>query len=262
MVRAAVWVASLATAAGASGVTVCNQQPVSGGGVARSSQLWQDPGPNGNDLNSDAVCWADFTIAAPTSIERIEWWGTGAAELGFRIEFWPQDPGTIAYQPYGVFYYGGNDSIEPTARFDTTSYSTEPGPGGILHHVINLTTPVMLSANDPGNPRWFIAIIGLTRQVYATWNWSQGTGTGHTFQFNRGEGPRFRSLGDGRALVLSGSAVCPADFNASGAVTVQDIFDFLMAYFAGAPEADINRSGSISVQDVFDFLAAYFTGCP
>ena len=28
---------------------------------------------------------------------------------------------------------------------------------------------------------------------------------------------------------------CPADFNQSGAVSVQDIFDFLAAYFVGCP---------------------------
>jgi len=54
---------------------------------------------------------------------------------------------------------------------------------------------------------------------------------------------------------------CPGDFNASGAVSVQDIFDFLAAYFAGDPAADINNSGSVTVQDIFDFLAAYFTAC-
>jgi hypothetical protein len=31
------------------------------------------------------------------------------------------------------------------------------------------------------------------------------------------------------------SACCPADFNNSGAASVQDIFDFLAAYFAGCP---------------------------
>jgi hypothetical protein len=55
---------------------------------------------------------------------------------------------------------------------------------------------------------------------------------------------------------------CVADFNNSGAATVQDIFDFLAGYFAGDPRADVNRSGSLSVQDIFDFLAAYFEGCP
>jgi len=54
---------------------------------------------------------------------------------------------------------------------------------------------------------------------------------------------------------------CRADFNNSGTVTVQDIFDFLAAYFAGSPAADFNSSGTVTVQDIFDFLAAYFAGC-
>ena len=54
---------------------------------------------------------------------------------------------------------------------------------------------------------------------------------------------------------------CPADFNGSGTVTVQDIFDFLAAWFASTPSADFNHSGTISVQDIFDFLAAWFAGC-
>ncbi len=28
------------------------------------------------------------------------------------------------------------------------------------------------------------------------------------------------------------------------------------------PSADFNASGSLQVQDIFDFLAAWFTGCP
>lgn len=38
----------------------------------------------------------------------------------------------------------------------------------------------------------------------------------------------------GWAMFVNGQ-LCPADFNQSGAVTVQDIFDFLGAYFAGCP---------------------------
>jgi hypothetical protein len=55
--------------------------------------------------------------------------------------------------------------------------------------------------------------------------------------------------------------VCPADFNGSGMSSVQDLFDFLAAFYALDPRADINGSGLISVQDIFDFLAAYFAGC-
>ena len=53
---------------------------------------------------------------------------------------------------------------------------------------------------------------------------------------------------------------CPADFNHSGALEVQDIFDFLGAWFAGLPSANFN-GGILSVQDIFDFLASWFGGC-
>jgi len=55
--------------------------------------------------------------------------------------------------------------------------------------------------------------------------------------------------------------ICLADYNCTGTITVQDIFDFLADYFAGAPKADVNGSGTLTVQDIFDFLSAYFSGC-
>jgi hypothetical protein len=44
-------------------------------------------------------------------------------------------------------------------------------------------------------------------------------------------------MGDGTSCVCAGGGnpCCPADFNGSGLVSVQDIFDFLAAYFAGCP---------------------------
>lgn len=56
--------------------------------------------------------------------------------------------------------------------------------------------------------------------------------------------------------------ICIADFNCSGTISSQDIFDFLGAYFAGNAAADVNGSGSITSQDIFDFLGSYFAGCP
>ncbi len=55
---------------------------------------------------------------------------------------------------------------------------------------------------------------------------------------------------------------CPADFNGVGGLTVQDIFDYLTAYFSADPRADFNGAGGITVQDIFDYLSAYFSGCP
>ena len=65
-----------------------------------------------------------------------------------------------------------------------------------------------------------------------------------------------------------------ADFNGIGGVTVQDVFDFIAAWFAtcvptGTPpalpcgcmgNADFNRDGTLAVQDIFDFLTAWFAG--
>jgi len=73
------------------------------------------------------------------------------------------------------------------------------------------------------------------------------------------------------SFTISGTPPCAADFNGSGAASVQDIFDFLAAWFSQctatgpAPcqfgSADFNHSGTVTVQDLFDFLAAWFAGC-
>ncbi len=69
------------------------------------------------------------------------------------------------------------------------------------------------------------------------------------------------AFGSPHALVRMRLA-CPADFNLDGAVSVQDIFDYLAAYFGGLSSANFNCVGGVTVQDIFDYLAAYFTPCP
>jgi hypothetical protein len=57
------------------------------------------------------------------------------------------------------------------------------------------------------------------------------------------------------------SFVCMADFDGSGTLSVQDIFGFINAWFAGNLAADTNASGSLTVQDIFEYLTAWFSGC-
>jgi len=54
---------------------------------------------------------------------------------------------------------------------------------------------------------------------------------------------------------------CRADFNGTGGITIQDLFDYLTAWFAQTPSADFNGIGGITLQDLFDFLAAWFARC-
>jgi hypothetical protein len=73
--------------------------------------------------------------------------------------------------------------------------------------------------------------------------------------------------GDGFTLVggfevaFAGPPPCNADFNHDGAVTSQDFFDYLNAFFGNLPAADFNADGSVNSQDFFDFLTAFFSGC-
>jgi len=59
---------------------------------------------------------------------------------------------------------------------------------------------------------------------------------------------------------LCPAPACACDWNGVGGLSVQDIFDFLASYFAGA--GDFNGAGGTTVQDIFDFLGCYFGGCP
>jgi hypothetical protein len=60
---------------------------------------------------------------------------------------------------------------------------------------------------------------------------------------------------------LSIRPVCAPDYNCSGTLEVQDIFDYLNAWFAGEIESDFDGNGTVEVQDIFDFLNAWFAGC-
>jgi hypothetical protein len=64
-----------------------------------------------------------------------------------------------------------------------------------------------------------------------------------------------------RASEAATLTICIADFNCVGGVGLQDLFDYLRAWFAQDPTADVNGYGSVSLQDLFDFLGAWFAGC-
>jgi hypothetical protein len=64
------------------------------------------------------------------------------------------------------------------------------------------------------------------------------------------------------ADLRGGVVICRGDFNHSGNVSVQDIFDYLGAFFSDDPLADFDGQSGVTLQDLFDYLTAFFTGCP
>lgn len=75
---------------------------------------------------------------------------------------------------------------------------------------------------------------------------------------------RLRGGGGMRSIALRDMALirrCPADFNGDSAVTSQDYFDFIRAFFGGDLSADVNGDNAVTSQDYFDFIRAFFGGC-
>ncbi len=62
---------------------------------------------------------------------------------------------------------------------------------------------------------------------------------------------------------VNNTPCCYADFNKAAGVTVQDIFDYLNAWFTGSPYCKVAGNGTDgpAVQDIFSFLNAWFSGC-
>jgi hypothetical protein len=85
--------------------------------------------------------------------------------------------------------------------------------------------------------------------AFAGWSGAGCTGTGDCVTTVLG------------ATSVTAAFTCRADFDGSGGTTVQDIFNFLSAWFNGDPRSDFNGVNGINVQDIFDFLAAWFAGC-
>ena len=64
-----------------------------------------------------------------------------------------------------------------------------------------------------------------------------------------------------QAANITFTVVCIADFNANGALTIDDLFLFINAYFLGSLDADMNASNSVTIDDLFLYFNYYFLGC-
>lgn len=75
-------------------------------------------------------------------------------------------------------------------------------------------------------------------------------------------GSRTGARGAGELRITQPGIGCPCDWNRTGGLTLQDLFDFLSDWFAGA--ADFNGSGQTTIDDLFGYLGCYLerpAGC-
>lgn len=76
-------------------------------------------------------------------------------------------------------------------------------------------------------------------------------------------GPNTIYAGDNTTCNPSGNFTTPcclADFNRVGGITIQDLLDFVAAYFQGDLSADFNGTGNLTPEDIFAYMAVYFAG--
>lgn len=63
----------------------------------------------------------------------------------------------------------------------------------------------------------------------------------------------------GTMTIQANPPVCGADWNGDGSVTVEDLFNFLVAWFSH--NVDLTGEGDTTVEDLFQFLQLWFRGC-
>lgn len=179
----------------------------------------QDPGSAAGTLQAEATPNTyTFTIPVSTTI-------TGAAS--FNGSPLPIDPQVTPIIFTGTITVNGSSA---TVVSDLT-INLNPPAG---------TTPVDLPPTPITTPAGSALCAGLNLILDLTLSSTQFT------------------VGSTATLNASGTRVaCPCDWNHTGGITVQDIFDFLNSYFAGS--GDFNGADGTTVQDIFDFLMCYFS---
>jgi hypothetical protein len=239
---------------------------------------------------------AVFPAAAPKKFAGIVWdsgiaWGTwfsAAPEHIHGINFLPITPGS--------FYLGARpDSIMKSWNIMTAARGGPPTLWQSVHYsTLALANPAQasawLTANPGFNPdggdsktqmvQWIrsLGVLGtIDTTVHADTPYYAvftNAGSRRHIAWNPGTAQRTVRFSDGYTLCVAPGATmyspaskpattcpCRADFNTTGSVTLQDIFDFLAAWFSHDTRSDTNADSAITVQDIFDFLALWFAGC-
>lgn len=165
-------------------------------------------------------------------------------------------PSMVGRYLYGQCGYGGsNPKLGSFAIAD-------PMGTAMLHAAesVNVLAAAFTFGEDAAGEVYVGGSSGLYRMIPLEGTTTDCNGNGRADNCEIADGSTPDVNGDG--LPDSCTAACPADFDASGALGVGDIFRFLGLWFAQSPLSDFNADAAVSLQDLFDFLSAYFDGCP
>ncbi|MBY0262431.1 MAG: hypothetical protein K2Q20_08815, partial [Phycisphaerales bacterium] len=145
----------------------------------------------------------------------------------------------------------------------TSIFETVAGPdNGVPADFFSAGRRVLFNAVSPGTGQELWTSDGTpagTRLLADLWPGPLGSVPGSFF--TRAGRVYFFASTPGTGSELHSVSACPADFAGDGAATVEDIFQFLTAWFAGGPGTDVDGDGSRTVTDIFAFLSAWFAGC-
>jgi hypothetical protein len=224
------------------------------GDTATAGQ-WTRGDPNGStaqpeDDHSNVGAQCFFTgqaaVGAAPGTNDVDGGKTTLVSPVFDLSSLPASP-TVAYWRW----YSNSGGAAPGADVFTVDVSSDGGANWI-----NLETVGPSGAGTTGG--WVLAEFNLTGRIALT--------NAVQFRFIADDAADASlieaAIDDFEIRFNTCREVCRGDFNADRRHTVQDIFDYLNAYFSLDPAADYNADAEVSLQDVFVFLNGWFGPCP
>jgi hypothetical protein len=187
-----------------------------------------------------AASWSQFAAAGGGRAFAID----QGRFFGYRRSGRYNNPAAAGWNP-SAYLAGGEPDLD-SMIFDSfggyqIGYDIDFGPTAVLHH----------------------ASSGLFEWLYSGPSWDptverpMGIWVGQNALFIVGDGGTLSA----HHAWLYKRPLCRPDADYSGTLTVNDIFVFINAWFAGNSAGNFSNDLNTNVQDIFDFLNAWLAGC-
>jgi hypothetical protein len=246
------------------------------GGVNFSNTAWT------SSFSGGFVTWNTETQAANNNANAIRWGTTynfrfdaniapsaGTATLGLWKSGSPASVDAAAQIPGCGTSAAISSQPNPTTvcTSGTAQFSIAASGASLAYAWQRESSPGVFVdlANGPTSP-WDGGYSGVAATVSGatTANLSIAANPGSSLFSTQAVNYRCRVSGACGGPVTSSAAqlsLCMADYNCTGGISVQDLFDYLAGWFASDSRADYNHDGSATVSDIFSFIGSWFTGC-